>query len=197
MDPLFREAKKRWIAEQSAEWRRAYYDRASELKDGKAHYLEREEALNEEFEIDRDRLTDQIEEVRLEWSEKKAATKEAKKAKRSSGSDSLPPTEPPREVEPPPRGSLIASNDVSNVKWVAENLPNDDAQREDAPSVAAWGMLCWARRNPDQFYTQIYKQVVIPTKREIEEASDAADDEDRLIDALDRVRKIAGDLIDA
>ena len=46
-------------------------------------------------------------------------------------------------------------------------------------------------------HTQIYKQVVIPTKREIEEASDAADVEDRLIDALDRVRKIAGDLIDA
>ena len=195
MDPIFREAKKRWIAEQPENWRSSYFGRAKELNDGQSHYLEREAALNEEFGIDRDRLTDQIKAVTLEWSEKKAKTKEANKAKRSAGNDSLPPTEPPREVEPPPRGSLIASNDVSNVKWVAENLPNEEAQKEQAPSVAAWGMLCWARRNPDQFYTQIYKQVVIPTKREIEEASDAADDEERLIDALDRVRKIAGDLI--
>lgn len=197
MDPLFREAKKRWIAEQSQEWRTAYYARAKELNDGQHHYLEREETLNEEFGIDRDRLTDQIDAVSLEWAEKRAATKAAKQERSSAGNESLPPTEPPREVEPPPRGSLIASNDVSNVKWVAENLPNEDAEKGDAPSVAAWGMLCWARRNPDQFYTQIYKQVVIPTKREIEEASDAADDEERLIDALDRVRKIAGDLIDA
>jgi hypothetical protein len=36
---------------------------------------------------------------------------------------------------------------------------------------------------------------VIPTKREIEEASDSANDEERSIGALNRVRAIAGELI--
>lgn len=194
MDPLFREAKKRWIENQPKGWKESYFARAKELNDGKTHYLEREEILNEEFGISRDGLTEEIEGVRLEWKEKKAKTKEENQAKQG---ESLPPPTAPLEQETAPRGGFVASNDVSNVKWVAENLPNEDAQRSEAPSTAAWGMLCWARRNPDQFYTQIYKQVVIPSKREIEEANDAADDEERLIGALDRVRKIAGELIDA
>jgi len=187
-DPLFREAKKRWIDLQDSDFKSRYFARAKEMNDGKIHYLEREEALNEEFGIDRDLLTDTIEEVRVEWKKKKADKREAKK--------SLPPEAPSSEQETAPRGGSIASNDVSNVKWVAENLPNDEASREDAPSAAAWGMLCWARRNPDQFYTQIFKQVVIPTKREIEDASDAAEDEDRLIGALERVRVIASEVIE-
>jgi len=192
MDPLFREAKKRWLENQSSELKDAYYQRAKELDDGKTHYLEREEILNEEFEINRERLTSELDEVRLEWKAKKAQKAEDKKTR-----DSLPPPNPSPEQDAAPRGAFVASNDVVNVKWVAENLPNDNASRGDAPSVAAWGMLCWARRNPDQFYTQIFKQIVIPTKREIEEAADAANDEERLIEALDRVRKIAGELIDA
>ena len=188
MDPLFREAKKRFLDAQEAGYKSRYFSRAKEINDGKVHYLEREEILNEEFGIDRDLLTDIIEEVRVEWKKKKADKREAKK--------SLPPEAPSSEQETAPRGGLIASNDVSNVKWVADNLPNDGATREDAPSTAAWGMLCWARRNPDQFYTQIFKQIVIPTKREIEEASDAADDEERLIGALDRVRAIASEVIE-
>tara|TARA_R100000654_G_scaffold16490_1_gene34536 strand:+ start:1171 stop:1737 length:567 start_codon:yes stop_codon:yes gene_type:complete len=188
MDPLFREAKKRFLAAQPKEWQDAYYGRSKELNDGRHHYLEREGILNEEFEIDRERLTDILEDVKVEWKKKKAETKEAKQ--------SLPPTPSPEE-RATPRGGFVPSNDVINVKWVADNLPVEDVDRESAPSTAAWGMLCWARKNPDQFYTQIFKQVVIPTKREIEEANDAADDEERLIEALDRVRKIAGEVANA
>jgi len=189
-DVLFREAKKRWLSEQPDAVRSEYYARAKELNDGKTTYFEREEILNEEFGITRDTLSDMLEKVSEEW-------KERRREKREAAEERSEATESPDGVpESAPDGGSVASNDVSNIKWVAENLPNEGTLREHAPCSAAWGLLCWARRNPDQFYTQIYKQVVIPTKREIEEAIDASEDETRLIVALDKVRAIAGDLVD-
>jgi len=187
-DVLFRQAKKKWLSEQDADFLQKYHGRVAELNDGKNHYLEREEILNEEFGITRESLASHIEDV----------LSERKKKKERKKPDIVTPLDPPAEVidGPASNGGFVASNDVINIKWVAENLPNDEAEKGQAPNSAAWGLLCWARRNPDQFYTQIYKQVVIPTKREIEEASDAANDEDRLIEALDRVKAIAGELID-
>tara|TARA_R110000803_G_scaffold20067_2_gene51881 strand:- start:5782 stop:6351 length:570 start_codon:yes stop_codon:yes gene_type:complete len=187
MDPLFRDAKKRWLAEQPQEFLTEYHSRSRELNDGVTHYLEREETLNEEFKITRDLMSSHIDDI----------LKERKKKRQEEKAAEPPKASPPEEANdgPASNGGFVASNDVVNIKWVAENLPNEDAKRGGAPNSAAWGLLCWARRNPDQFYTQIYKQVVIPTKREIEEASDAANDEDRLIEALDRVRSIAGELV--
>lgn len=192
-DVLFREAKKRWLESQPDVFRTEYYSRAKELNDGVSHYLEREEILNEEFKITRDSISGMIAEVSKEWKKKRSEKREASEETRGS----LPSTDSPEGVPAQtPAGGSVASNDVINIKWVAENIPNESAKASHAPSSAAWGLLCWARRNPDQFYTQIYKQVVIPTKREIEEAVDAADDETRLVAALDRVRLVVGELID-
>ena len=188
MDVLFRDAKKRWLGDQDDNYLIQYRLRAQELKDAGTHYFEREIVLNEEFEITRESVSEYIDEIAEERKQKREEKKAEKTLLKAS-----PPEEP--KDGPASNGGFVASNDVVNIKWVAENLPVEDASRVNAPNSAAWGLLCWARRNPDQFYTQIYKQVVIPTKREIEEASDSANDEERIIGALNRVRAIAGELI--
>lgn len=186
MSVLFKAAKKRWLASQKPEFLDKYNARQNELKAEGLSFYEREDVLDDEFGIDKSLLASDMEIVQNEWDRKK-------KAKAAE------PPSPPEDTEDGPvsKGGFVASNDVVNIKWVAECLPDDTAKKEDAPNNSAWGLLCWARRNPDQFYTQIFKQVVIPTKREIEESTDAANDEERLIEALDRVRKIAGELIES
>ena len=189
MSVLFKAAKKRWLANQDSEFLDNYNARQNELKSEGMSFYEREDVLDEEFGIDKFLLAVDMKIVQDEWDRKK----KAKAAK------STEPPSPPEDTEDGPvsKGGFVASNDVVNIKWVAEALPDDSATKDDAPNSAAWGLLCWARRNPDPFYTQIYKQVVIPTRREIEESTDAANDEERLIEALNRVRKIAGELIES
>lgn len=48
-----------------------------------------------------------------------------------------------------------AADYAADVEWAYENLDVPDVTPEDAPGPGAWGLLRWARANPNRLYDQI------------------------------------------
>lgn len=88
------------------------------------------------------------------------------------------------------------TTDVKNVRWVAENLSNMKVTPASAPSPTAWNMLVFARTNPSQtakFWSDLYKPIMLPAKKDLENTSRDLEDEERLMHIIDQVRKMAED----
>lgn len=101
------------------------------------------------------------------------------------GDEGAPPG-PPEESK--------GTTDVKNVRWVAENLSNMQANPSSAPSPTAWNMLVFARTNPTQaakFWSDLYKPIMLPAKKDLENTSRDLEDEERLLGIIDQVRKMA------
>jgi hypothetical protein len=76
------------------------------------------------------------------------------------------------------------------VEWVAKQLMVEDPSAEDAPSMEAWSMLCWARRsnaNEAQFWGQIWSKMM-PSKQQLEAAERLSDDGSQVFAVIERVR---------
>lgn len=79
------------------------------------------------------------------------------------------------------------------VEWVAKHMMVDEPRAEDAPSMEAWSMLCWARRsnqNEAQFWGQIWAKMM-PSKQQLEAAERLSDDGSAVLELIERVRKIS------
>jgi hypothetical protein len=61
------------------------------------------------------------------------------------------------------------TNEDSSIRWAFENLMVMDVSPADAPSAGAWGLLLWARSNPDDFY-RLWTRI-LPNKAQIEQRS--------------------------
>lgn len=86
------------------------------------------------------------------------------------------------------------ATDVRNVRWVAENLTNPNAKAEDAPSLSAWNMLVFARSSPTntgKFWSDLYKPIMLPAKKDLESTSRDIEDEERLLSVIAQVKAIA------
>jgi len=86
------------------------------------------------------------------------------------------------------------ATDVKNVRWVAENLSNPSVTPSSAPSLSAWNMLVFARTNPTQtakFWSDLYKPIMLPAKKDLENTSRDLEDEERLMHIIDQVQKMA------
>jgi hypothetical protein len=86
------------------------------------------------------------------------------------------------------------ASDVRNVRWVAENLTNPEASPASAPSLSAWNMLHFARgsaANTAKFYSDLYRPIMLPGKRDLETTAKEIEDEERLIRVIEQVRKMA------
>jgi hypothetical protein len=82
---------------------------------------------------------------------------------------------------------------TKTVEWVAKQMMVDDPRAEDAPSMEAWSMLCWARRsnqNEAQFWGQIWSKMM-PSKQQLEAAERISDDGSAVLELIDRVRSIS------
>lgn len=80
------------------------------------------------------------------------------------------------------------------IEWVAEHLDDEDVQRTDAPSGAAWSMLKWARsddKSRETFWTRNYQSTVIPKRERTGGAGDRDVEEAELSRTLDRLDRIA------
>lgn len=76
------------------------------------------------------------------------------------------------------------------VEWVAKQMMVEDPVAEDAPSMEAWSMLCWARRsntNEAQFWGQIWSKMM-PSKQQLEAAERLSDDGSQVFAVIERVR---------
>lgn len=100
------------------------------------------------------------------------------------------PVEPDTQTaEPDGKGAT----DVRNVRWVAENLTNPLATAESAPSLSAWNMLVFARgsaQNTAKFYSDLYRPIMLPAKKDLENTSRDLEDEERLMNIIEQVRKM-------
>ena len=104
----------------------------------------------------------------------------------------------PDDEGPPSQGAEEAkgATDVKNVRWVAENLSNMNASPSSAPSLSAWNMLVFARTNPTQtakFWSDLYKPIMLPAKKDLENTSRDLEDEERLLHIIDQVKRMAED----
>ena len=98
------------------------------------------------------------------------------------------------EVPPGTTEESKSTTDVKNVRWVADNLSNMQAKPSSAPSPTAWNMLVFARTNPTQtakFWSDLYKPIMLPAKKDLENTSRDLEDEERLLGIIDQVRKMA------
>lgn len=93
-------------------------------------------------------------------------------------------------------GELPPSEDVGvvgnprDILWAVEYLGDDSVTRSDSPSGTAWTLLCAGRKSPDTLL-RIYQGVCVPSKKELEDASDETDAYDHLDEVLKRVIEIA------
>lgn len=126
--------------------------------------------LNEQFDVTTESLSDYL-------------NANSKEDNSDAGSDRSPDL---REVQ-----NKTGPQDVKNVVWAGENMANATVKRDEAPTETAWGLLMWARKNPDAFYAQLYRHVVLPTRKEVEQAADASQDAERIEFVLKRVRDSA------
>lgn len=88
---------------------------------------------------------------------------------------------------------------TKTVEWVARQMMVEDPRAEDAPSMEAWSMLCWARRsnqNEAQFWGQIWAKMM-PSKQQLEAAERLSDDGSAVLELIDRVRKISEGVMNA
>lgn len=88
---------------------------------------------------------------------------------------------------------------TKTVEWVAKQMMVEDPKAEDAPSMEAWSMLCWARRsnqNEAQFWGQIWAKMM-PSKQQLEAAERLSDDGSAVLELIDRVRKISEGVMNA
>lgn len=90
---------------------------------------------------------------------------------------------------PPSEGVGVVGN-PRDILWAVEYLGSDSVDREDAPSGTAWTLLCAGRKSPDTLL-RIYQGVCVPSKKELEDASEASEAFDHLDDVLKRVIQIA------
>jgi len=82
---------------------------------------------------------------------------------------------------------------TKTVEWVAKQMMVDSPKADDAPSMEAWSMLCWARRsnqNEAQFWGQIWSKMM-PSKQQLEAAERISDDGSAVLELIDRVRRIS------
>jgi len=82
---------------------------------------------------------------------------------------------------------------TKTVEWVAKQMMVEDPKAEDAPSMEAWSMLCWARRsnqNEAQFWGQIWAKMM-PSKQQLEAAERLSDDGSAVLELIERVRLIS------
>ena len=94
------------------------------------------------------------------------------------------------EGELPPLGDLGVVGNPSDILWAVEYLGDDSVTRSDSPSGTAWTLLCAGRKSPDTLL-RIYQGVCVPSKKELEDASDETDAYDHLDEVLKRVIEIA------
>ena len=88
---------------------------------------------------------------------------------------------------------------TKTVEWVAKQMMVEEPRAEDAPSMEAWSMLCWARRsnqNEAQFWGQIWAKMM-PSKQQLEAAERLSDDGSLVVELIDRVRLISEGVVDA
>lgn len=94
------------------------------------------------------------------------------------------------EGELPPLGDLGVVGNPSDILWAVEYLGDDSVTRSDSPTGTAWTLLCAGRKSPDTLL-RIYQGVCVPSKKELEDASDETDAYDHLDEVLRRVIEIA------
>ena len=70
------------------------------------------------------------------------------------------------------------------IKWVFDNMPLKDCDLDSCPSPSAFGLLQWARSEPDKFYTQFVIKL-IPSQRELDNAAKLADDGEKALPLLE------------
>ena len=100
----------------------------------------------------------------------------------------------PPESDAPAAEDGGGATDVRNVRWVAENLTNPNAEARDAPSLSAWNMLVFARSSPTntgKFWSDLYKPIMLPAKKDLETTSRDIEDEERLLSVIAQVKAIA------
>ena len=100
----------------------------------------------------------------------------------------------PDEEAPKADESKGQASDVKNVRWVADNLSNPDAAPKTAPSPTAWNMLVFARStstNTAKFWSDLFKPIMLPAKKDLESTSRHVEDEDRLLGIIDQVKHMA------
>ncbi len=75
------------------------------------------------------------------------------------------------------------------IEWVAGHLAIAEVEAKDAPSSAAWGMLCDIRRNPkmaDNFWNTLYSKLL--TKREVKDGEEEEEQQDSVDQAMERAK---------
>ena len=100
----------------------------------------------------------------------------------------------PDEEAPQADESKGQASDVKNVRWGAENLSNMEASPKTAASPTAWNMLVFARSttaNTAKFWSDLYKPIMLPAKKDLETTSRHVEDEERLLGIIDQVRQMA------
>jgi len=97
-------------------------------------------------------------------------------------------------AEPPSGESGEGATDVRNVRWVAENLTNPKAEAKNAPSLTSWNMMIWARAsatNTGKFWSELYKPIMLPAKKDLETTGRQIEDEERLLGIVQQVKNMA------
>lgn len=64
---------------------------------------------------------------------------------------------------------VSSGSDAGDIRWAMENLHAGNVGRGDAPSLTAWALLCWARRDAksmDSFVTQVYGKAFVSKDEE-------------------------------
>ena len=178
MSPQYRKARKqvRWRLEDE------------ELKEKDFPLAARDLALRKEFDLTDEILQPYMDRAKAEMRKKRQAKKESEKPRTETGSGpSVDSVDAEVPVDDTDAGASAAQN-VTNVLWAAENLSNENVTNKDAPTRTAWALLCWARKNPDNFFGQLYKNVVLPSRKELEETRDTVEDSERLRRTLEKVK---------
>jgi hypothetical protein len=216
MDPARKKARNEWYATLSKENRGLWYtcqQRETEIsleqnalprsermtKDQVAEVVDRMTTIRDDSEFYK-----RVDVIRAEFAAKAAGAmrkkREAKKAEKIAAHSGGPcvdavmvtasasKTSPGGELLPP--GDVGVVGNPRDILWAVEYLGNQETVRSDAPSGTAWTLLCAGRKSPDTLL-RIYQGVCVPSKKELEEASDESEAFDHLDDVLRRVIEIA------
>lgn len=73
------------------------------------------------------------------------------------------------------------------VRWVFENLSNENANMDDCPSAGAWGLFEWAKSHPScktEFY-KTFAAKLIPSKADIDSSRRYFDDNRKVMAKLE------------
>lgn len=66
-------------------------------------------------------------------------------------------------------GEVSSGSDAGDIRWAMERLHDAGVRVGDAPSLTAWALLCWARRDAksmDSFVTQVYGKAFVSKDEE-------------------------------